>query len=215
MVSGGFLTPTVPMWASQFTTRELRLVVDAAHRHGLPVAAHCHGIAAIEDALDTGVDSIEHCTFFTSNQRCEPPDELIDRLAASGVAVSSTVGRLPHVPLPPMVAANQPALRESRRRLHERGATIVAGTDAGIDMAKPHDVLPHAMGEFVDSGMTPIDALRALTSVAARALDLDRRKGRIATGFDADMVVVAGDPLADPAALVSPVAVWRAGQRVV
>ena len=215
MVSGGFLTPTVPMWESQFSAGELRLVVDEAHRHGLPVAAHCHGIPAIEDAIDAGVDAIEHCTFMTSNQRCEPPDELIDRLAASGIAVSSTVGRLSHVPLPPLVAANQPALRDSRRRLHERGATIVAGTDAGIDLAKPHDVLPHAMAEFVDSGMAPLDALRALTSVAARVLALDARKGRLAKGFDADVLVVAGDPLADPAALASPVAVWHAGRRVV
>ena len=215
MVSGGFLTPTVPMWRSQFTLEQLRLVVASAHRHGRPVAAHCHGNEAIEHAIDAGVDTIEHCTFFTSRERCEPPAGLIDRLAASQIVISATVGRLAHVPLPPVPAANQDALRDSRQRLHERGATLVAGTDAGIDKAKPHDVLPHAMDEFVASGMTPIDALRALTTVAARALSLERQKGRLARGFDADMVVVAGDPLHEPAALTSTIAVWRAGVRIV
>ena len=59
--------------------------------------------------------------------------------------------------MPPLAAALQPALRDVRQRLHERGATLVAGTDAGIDKAKPHDVAPHAMAEFVASGMPPID----------------------------------------------------------
>ena len=71
------------------------------------------------------------------------------------------------------------------------------------------------MAEFVASGMSPLDALRALTTVAARVLAVDGRKGRLAKGFDADVLVVAGDPLTDPTALTSPVAVWHAGQRVV
>ena len=54
--------------------------------------------------------------------------------------------------------------------------------------------------------MAASDALRALTSVAARALALGSRKGRLAPGFDADVLVVAGDPLVDPAALASTVA---------
>jgi imidazolonepropionase-like amidohydrolase len=214
MVSGGYLTATVPMWESQFTLDELRLVVDLAHDHGLPVAAHCHGIEAITHAIDARVDAVEHCTFFTIRGRAEPPGPLLERLAASGVVVSATLGRLPDVPLPPVAAANLPVLREARRRLHRLGATIVAGTDAGINEGKPHDVLPYAMTEHVDAGMTPIEALRALTSVAARALGLGDRKGRLAAGYDADVVAVAGDPLLDPGALTTVVGVWRGGERV-
>lgn len=214
MVSGGYLTATVPMWESQFTTDELRLVVDLAHHHGLPVAAHCHGIDAITQAIDARVDTIEHCTFFTNRGRAEPPDALVERLATSGVVVSATLGRLPDVPLPPVAEANLPVLRETRRRLHRLGATIVAGTDAGISEGKPHDVLPYAMTEHLDAGMTPIEALRALTSVAARALSVEDRKGRLAVGYDADLVAVAGDPFVDPSALTSVVGVWRGGQRV-
>lgn len=214
MVSGGYFTATVPMWESQFTAEELQLVVDLAHGHGLPVAAHCHGVEAIEQAVDARVDTIEHCTFFTSRGRAEPPDALLERLAASGVVVSATLGRLPDVPLPPVAAANLPVLREARRRLHRLGATIVAGTDAGISEGKPHDVLPYAITEHLDAGMTPIEALRALTSVAAGALGVEARKGRLAAGFDADLVAVAGDPMLDPTALTAVVAVWRGGERV-
>jgi imidazolonepropionase-like amidohydrolase len=215
MVSGGYHTPTVPMWDSQFDPDDLRLVVGDAHRRGLPVAAHCHGNDAIAQALSAGADSIEHCTFFVEGFRSDPPDELIERLAKSGVVISATLGRLPDVPVPPLVTANAPILNEARRRLHELGATIVVGTDAGISEPKPHDVMPHAMSDLVAGGMTPLEALRALTSVAARALSVDGHKGRLASGFDADLIAVDGDPLADPLALTSIIAVWRAGQRVV
>jgi imidazolonepropionase-like amidohydrolase len=215
MVSGGFLTPTVPMWDCQFDLEDLQALVSDAHRRGLPVAAHCHGVDAIVRALDAGADSIEHCTFMTDGFRSDPPPELIERLAASNVVISATLGRLSHVPVPPVVAANHPVLREARRRLHELGTTIVVGTDAGINEGKPHDVMPHALTDLLDSGMTPIEALRTITSVAARALSLDGHKGRLAAGFDADLIAVADDPLTDPRALTSIVAVWRAGRRVV
>jgi imidazolonepropionase-like amidohydrolase len=215
MVSGGYHTPTIPMWVSQFDPEDLRLLFDDAHRRGLPVAAHCHGNQAIAEALDAGADSIEHCTFITDGFRSDPPDELIERLATSDVVISATLGRLPDMPVPPVVAANAPILSAARRRLHELGATIVVGTDAGITEAKPHDVMPHALTDLTDSGMTSIEALRALTSVAARALSIDGHKGRLARGLDADLIAVDGDPLADPSALTSIVAVWRAGHRVV
>jgi imidazolonepropionase-like amidohydrolase len=215
MVSGGFLTPTVPMWESQLDAEDLRLVVGDAHRRGLPVAAHCHGSDAIAQALDAGADSIEHCTFITNGLRSDPPDELIERLAASDVVISATLGRLPDRPLSPVVAANLPILNAARRRLHERGATIVVGTDAGINEVKPHDVLPHAISDLLESGMSPIEALRALTSVAARALSVGDHKGRLAAGCDADLIAVDGDPLAEPGALTSVSAVWRAGARIV
>jgi imidazolonepropionase-like amidohydrolase len=215
MVSGGYYTPTIPMWESQFDPEDLHLLVDEAHCRGLPVAAHCHGNQAIAEALDAGADSIEHCTFLTDSVQSDPPDELIERLAASDVVISATLGWVPGMPVPPLVTANRPVLTAARCRLHQLGATIVVGTDAGINEVKPHDVLPHAITDLTEGGMTSIEALRALTSVAARALSVDGRKGRLARGFDADVIAVDGDPLADPSAVASIVAVWRAGHRVV
>jgi imidazolonepropionase-like amidohydrolase len=214
MVSGGALTPTFPVWESQFSLAELRAVVERAHQRGLPVAAHCHGTRAIEDAVAAGADTIEHCTFFTDSGRSEPSEKVMKRVAESGAVVSATVGRLDDVDVPPLVKANFEAVRWSRQRLVELGATLVAGTDAGITAAKPHDVLPHAIRDFATAGMAPIEALRALTSTAARAIGLGDRKGRLAAGYDADVLAVRGDPLADEAALRSVAGVWRAGQHV-
>ena len=214
MVTGGGMTPTFPMWEPQFSDAELRAVVEEAHRSGLPVAAHCHGVAGIEQALDANADSIEHCTFMTSSGRCEPVDRVVDRLAAADVAVSVTLGRLKHIPLPPMIANNLDVLLETRMRLHAKGATMVVGTDAGISQAKPHDVLPNAFADLVESGMTPIEALQALTTVAAKVCGVADRKGKLAAGFDADLVAVAGDPFSDVAALTAVASVWRAGREV-
>lgn len=201
------------MWASQFSAAELSLIVDTAHAHGLPVAAHCHGVDGTEQSLDAGVDSIEHCTFFTARGRTEPPAPLVERLAASGVTVSATLGHLPDLPRLPIAEANEPTLTVARRRLHELGATIVVGTDAGIMEAKPHDVLPFALGELVASGFSPLDGLRALTSVAADACALGHRAGRLAAGYPADVIAVDGDPIEDPRALAAVSAVWKAGRR--
>ena len=58
MVTGGAMTPSFPLRQNQFTRAEVQLVVDEAHRNGLPVAAHCHGIDGIAMAVDVGVDQI-------------------------------------------------------------------------------------------------------------------------------------------------------------
>jgi imidazolonepropionase-like amidohydrolase len=214
MVTGGFHTPTYPMWASQFGVHELRVIAEESHRAGLAVAAHCHGIEGIEAALDAGVDSIEHCTFTTQGALPEPNEVLLQRLAAGGVAISPTIGQLPAYPIPPDQEAGWTIVRKAWGRLHELGAPLVAGPDAGIGPHKPHDVLPNALGDLIQCGITPVDGLRALTTVAAKVCGVADRKGRLAPGYDADIIAVNGDPLTEPNALAAVTAVWRAGDGV-
>jgi len=112
MVTGGGLTPTTPMWESQFDRDALRIIVTEAERFGLPVAAHCHGNHGVDDALDAGVHTIEHCTFLSERGVCEPSPGAVQRIAASGVFVSAAMGLLSGAELPPLIARNRPAIRE-------------------------------------------------------------------------------------------------------
>ena len=214
MVSGGALTPTFPPWKSQFDEAQMRTMVDEAHKRSLPVAAHCHGVEAIETSIRVGVDSIEHCTFITEEQRSEPTDELEHALATSGIAVSCTVGAKPDAEPPPLVKQNLGAVRAAYVRVHELGGRLVAGSDAGIAIHKLHDDLRYTCAEMVAVGMPTEDVLRMLTSAGADSLGLAHRKGRLRRGLDADVLAIAGDPRDDPLALLATAAVWCRGERM-
>lgn len=213
MVTGGAMTPSFPLWMSQFSESDVRLVIEEAHRAGLPVAAHCHGVDGIAMAVECGVDTIEHCTFFTEAMESAPPLELLDRLAESDVALSATWGnnRTPRMP-PPWDEA-VPVINDALGRVHAKGGTVVVGTDAGIHGLKPHDVLPYALPTLLDAGMTIEQALRAITSSAADACRRPER-GRLTAGLPADIVVVDGDPSVEPEALTRIHSVWKDGSLV-
>lgn len=88
MASGGNTTPGTDVMACQFTLQELRLVVEEAHRHGLPVTAHAHGLPAVEQAVTAGVDGIEHGSCLTPTG-IRQPDRLLEGLAARQTARSA------------------------------------------------------------------------------------------------------------------------------
>ncbi|MGJ6962482.1 amidohydrolase family protein [Streptosporangium sp. G11] len=217
MLSGGNMTPgSPPPHESQYSPADLRVVVDEAHRLGLPVAAHAHGTPAIRDALAAGVDSIEHATFVTADGVDADP-ALLAAIAGSDVFVSATIGVVPGdspLVLPPEVAKRVQAVHEALRTLYRLGARIVLGTDAGIMPVKPHDVLPYAISQFTAEGPSPLEALTAATSLAAQACGVSDRKGRITVGADADLLAVTGNPLDDLDRLRDVRAVFRAGVRV-
>ncbi len=107
-----------------------------------------------------------------------------------------------------------PGVLANMRRLVEMGAVTVVGTDAGIGPTKPHDVLRHALPMVQAAGMSAAGALQAMTSVAATACGLGATKGRLAPGYDADILAVDGDPLVDAGALHRIRAVYARGSRV-
>jgi imidazolonepropionase-like amidohydrolase len=215
MASGGNMTPGSLPYEPQFGAASLRVIVDEAHRHGLPVTAHAHSARSITDAVAAGVDAIEHATFMTADG-VDAPEAVIRAIAARRIAVGWTVGRDPgHVgTVPPQIASRMAGLLATRRRLYEAGAVLVPGSDAGVTPAKPHDVLRHAPDDLAAAGLSPAEILWAMTSRAAQACGLGHRKGRIAPGFDADIFAVDGDPLADLAAIRRLRAVYADGRAV-
>jgi imidazolonepropionase-like amidohydrolase len=216
MASGGNLTPGTRPELPQFGLDELAAAVLEAHRLGLPVTAHAHGTQAIRDALAAGVDGMEHVSFMTAEGVDEAPEDILKTIVDRGVAVGLTIGFMPveGAAPPPEIAKRLPAMMANMRRLCESGALFVAGTDAGIAPIKPPDVLRWAIGQLVGLGMSPFEALHASTARAAAVCGLADRKGRLAAGYDADILAVDGNPLQDPAALHHIRAVYVSGEPV-
>jgi imidazolonepropionase-like amidohydrolase len=215
MASGGNLTPGTRQDLAQFPPAVLRAAVDEAHRHGLKVTAHAHAASAVADAVAAGADMLEHVSFWTADG-VDAPAGLIRLIADRRTVVGLTVGVLPTEGLTPFAGARvrMPAILANFRRLHEAGALMVGSSDAGIAPVKPHDVVRYAPAILRDVGFGPAEALRAVTSIPAEVIGLGRRKGRIAPGFDADILAVDGDPVADPAALHRIRAVYTRGTAV-
>jgi imidazolonepropionase-like amidohydrolase len=223
MTSGGFATTGTQVLLCQFVLEELRAVVDEAHAAGLPVTAHAHGLPAVHMAMAVGVDGIEHCSFLTDKGPSQSEEDLA-RLAEAGTAVCPTLGMV-GIPVPkPNAAAllsklgmtfEQVAELNKRRvgRMHAAGVRVISGSDGGIAAAKPHGLLPLSVAFLVEGGVSTVAALATATSLAAAACGLAGRKGRLRAGYDADLLVVDGDPVADIGVLARPAAVFAGGRR--
>jgi imidazolonepropionase-like amidohydrolase len=212
MASGGGLTPGTRLELPQFGLAELQTAVDEAHRFGLPITAHAHGTQAIAYAAVAGVDGMEHVTFASADGIDSAPDTLLTSIAERRIALGCAAGMpAPGTPLPPSAADLMPAILANGGRLYRSGATIIGGSDAGITPNKPPDAARHSPAVLAQLGMSPAEALQACTSRAATTCGLGDRKGRIAPGYDADVLVVDGDPLDDLDALHRVRAVYVRG----
>ena len=207
MASGGVMTAGSDALLCQFQLAELRVVVEEAHAAGLPVTAHAHGLPAVEQAVDAEVDGIEHCTCLTTSG-IQMPDRLLERLASRGTVVCPTLGvAAGSTPPAALLAIMQrtgmtwEARQAHAARMHRAGVRLVSGSDGGIGPRKPHSVLPEAVADLVAGGVPAADALATATWCAAQSCGLGKHKGRLRAGYDADLLVVDGNPLDDIAAL--------------
>ena len=220
MASGGVMTAGTDVLACQYSLGQLRTVVEEAHACGLAVTAHAHGLPAVLQVVDAGVDGIEHCSCLTE-RGIYAPAGLLERLAANRIIVCPTMGRKPGGTPPPAALALQQRTGltwQDRQamigKLHQAGVLIASGADAGISDGKPHGILALAIADLITGGIPAADALASATSLAAQACGLSGRKGCLHPGHDADLTVVDGDPLTDIAALTAVRAVYLGGQAV-
>lgn len=198
---------------AQLTREELAVVVDEAHRMGYRVCAHCEGLAGTELAIEAGIDTIEHGMYL--NQR---PD-LLERMAANDQVLVPTLSFLLHVAGLDPVDEHAPStwtpllVELGRHNVEQAQLTLVAARDAGVRLAVGHDTAPLRAGmnellRMIEAGLTTREALVAATSGAAYALGIAEHAGTVEPGKLADLVVVDGDPLAEPELLCDRARIW-------
>ena len=196
MSTGGFMTTGSAPWYAQFTRTQLAVIVEEAGRVDKPVAAHAHGIEGIHRAVEAGVTTLEHCSFVTETNERRFDEPLAARIAERGIYVCPTI----NVNAPYVAELTGIAVGEHLKAMHEMGVRLIAGTDAGIDNT-PHHQYVGGLEYLMTLGFRAADVLAMATTEAAAALGVDAITGRLAPGFDADLIVVDGDPTTDIAAL--------------
>ncbi|HEU0001062.1 MAG TPA: amidohydrolase family protein [Ktedonobacteraceae bacterium] len=198
MATGAVMTPGEEPGASQYALDEMRAAAEEAHKVGRKMAAHAHGSAGILTAVQAGADTIEHGSLL-----CDSP-EAIRLMAERGVFLVPTLAAgimSQHAQdIPAFMAEKDQRLLEAHHRsvrmALEAGVPIAMGTDAGVPFVK-HGDNAIELPLMVNAGLTPMQAIVASTSNAARALGLQHEIGTIEVGKRADLLILDGDPLQD------------------
>ena len=187
-----------------FTDEEAKAIVEETHRLGKKVAAHAIGSDGIAAAMRAGVDTIEHGDGLT--------DALMEEMARKGIYWVPTLAVGLYVA--PGRGGNWQKMadlqKENFSKAIKKGVKIALGTDAGgFDWKKVNQAKEFEY--YVQYGMTPMQAIRTGTSVAAELLGWSDKAGTIEAGKWADLVAVSGDPLKDISDLQRVKFVMKAG----
>jgi imidazolonepropionase-like amidohydrolase len=212
MATGGNLTPTLGPHESQYGIVELRAAAEEAHAHGLPLAVHAHGPQGIADAVAVGADSIEHCTFFTADGVDADPN-VMELIVKSDSTISMTGAVVPGTePGYPAMIRRVEAIVANHAALYRAGARLVCSSDAGVTPSKPHNALPFGVSDHLPRiGMSNAEAIVNVTLTAAQACGIEPLTGSLEPGKDADILVVAGDPVQDIRAIHRVLGVFARG----
>jgi imidazolonepropionase-like amidohydrolase len=206
---------------ADFPLEWMRLAAELAHSHGVQITAHCHATESITRAIEAGLDMIEHVSFTEPPGRYRYDEAITQRIRDRAIVVSPTViGALRTAQRFRRMgkahnAADPAAIERLEGRLvntghfHRLGMKIIGGTDCGATDTL-FDALVDEILAYVQAGLSNAEALRTVTSASAAYLDL-AGFGEIKEGYAADLVLVAGDPLADLNALRKPVRVFLGG----
>ena len=215
-ISGGIADTHGDIAASHMTREEVVAVTDTAHRHGVKVTAHSGSANATLEAIEAGIDGVEHGYFLS--------EEVLNRMVAKGVWYV------------PTIVVSQPTVMEFFKKIgspdwylarvesvgKSHWTTLQAAIKIGVKIALGTDQFPYEPNDgttatireaqyYVEAGMTPLKALRSATIDAATMLGLQDRLGRVEPGMLADLIVTDADPSRDIKALRSIKLVMKGG----
>jgi imidazolonepropionase-like amidohydrolase len=196
-----------------YSQEELRILVVEAGTKNIPVMAHAHGAEGADAAVRAGVRSIEHGTFLT--------DDTLRMMAKQGTYFDPTAdivgdltepgGDYDNAALKRRGEMMRPILMSAIGRAAKLGVKIVAGSDTGYGPNSIARVSREAV-VLVEAGLTPLQALQAATITNAEMLRLEKQIGAIEPGFEADVLVVDGNPLDNIRTLLDPLLVISNGR---
>lgn len=208
-------TPETDPRKRTFTDEELLAIVDEAGKSGVPVAAHAHGDEGAYKAVQAGVRTLEHGTYLSDKTL-----QLMKQKGTYLVITNALYGAMDSLPM----IKNNPIMVERQREMYKqamsmtklaykKGVSIVAGTDSNYEMV-PGLTIAKETALLVEAGLSPMDAIKAITSRAAQALQIETT-GVVKGGLDADFVLLAANPLEDISALQEVEMVINNGKIVV
>ena len=224
MASGGGLTPGTKPCEADFSLELMRASAEVAHANKALVTAHCHATESISRTIDARLDMIEHVSFVEPSGRYRYDEGVAQRIKDEGIVVSPTViGALriaecyrktgkTHNPSDVSAIERLEGRLINTGHFHRMGMKIIGGSDSGCTDT-PFNSLVDEVLVYGQVGMSNAEALRTVTSNSAKYMNLPKL-GEIKTGFQADLVLLAGNPLEDLNVLRRPLSVFKAGRLV-
>lgn len=196
--TGGVLSQGDKSLGQAFTDEEMKAIIDTAHGLGLKVAAHAHADAGILAATRAGVDSIEHGTFAgeaTLREMKQRGTVLVPTLMAyQGIKEGLAQNRYTPA-VAEKVRMTLAFVGKAAKMARAIGVPVIFGTDSGV---YEHGRNAEEFALYRDLvGMSNAEALASATTGAAKLLGMENQIGRLAPGYSADMIAVAGNPLVD------------------
>ncbi|MBM3178524.1 MAG: amidohydrolase family protein [Bacteroidetes bacterium] len=197
LVSGAFMTAGDNPQNVHFSKEELEVAIDEAGRRDVPVMAHAHSAESIKMSVSAGAKTIEHGSFLD--------DEAIAMMKAKGVFLVPTMaigkwflefneGSQALSKAIELTKKHRVGIETMLTKAIRSGVKVVVGTDLTGTQPEYHS---NEFSELVRVGMSPMQAIKAGTSLAAEGLGKEKELGTVAPGMLADLVAVKGDPLAD------------------
>lgn len=212
MASAGVLSMEKSADNAQMQEDELRAIVSTAHDYGMKVAVHAHGAEAIRRAVLAGVDSIEHGTYMNEEDIAlmkQHGTYYVPTLSAGHYVMEKAKipGYFPPIIVPKALTTGA-VMDATFHRAYEAGVKIAFGTDQGVAV---HGENAREFVYMVHAGMPALTAIKCATIEAAKLIGDEKDLGTVETGKYADLVAVAGDPLADIELTTKPVFVMKGG----